>query len=96
MTIKHTKLHNLAGLAAVLTLCAACASGPTRVEEDFGNSVRAMRQAQTLDPVAAAAPDLTPVEGTDGQRMENALNTYRTTVGDPAAVSESIEFDIGN
>ena len=96
MNSNHTKFNNLLGLAAVATLCVACASGPTRVEEDFGNSVRAMRQAQTLDPVAAAAPDLTPVAGTDGQRMENALNTYRTGVGDPAAVSESIEFDIGN
>ena len=81
-------------LAVALALTAGCASGPDRVAEDFGNSVRAMRQQQTMDPVAAAAPDTTPITSTDGQRMENALKTYRESVGNPAAVTDDFEFDV--
>jgi len=83
-------------LAAALALTAGCASGPDRVEEDFGNSVRAMRQAQTMDVVAAAAPDTTPITSTDGQRMENALQSYRESVGQPAAVQDSFDFNVGD
>jgi len=84
----------LPALAAALTLTAGCASGPERVEKDFGNSVRAMRQAQTMDAVAAAAPDTTPITSTDGQRMENALQSYRESVGQPAAVKDNFDFNV--
>jgi hypothetical protein len=57
-----------------------CAAGPDAVEKDFGNSVRAANKAQTLDPVAASNPDMTPVGYTDGQRMENVLENYRNDV----------------
>ncbi|MEJ2137947.1 MAG: hypothetical protein P8Y61_00610 [Gammaproteobacteria bacterium] len=89
------KMFFLTGVVLAAALTAGCASGPTRVEADYGNSVRAMRQAQTLDPVAAAAPDTTPVMTTDGQRMENALKSYRENVGRPAAVSDTIDFEVG-
>jgi len=81
-------------LTVALALTAGCASGPDRVEEDFGNSVRAMRQAQTMDAVAAAAPDTTPITSTDGQRMENALQTYRESVGQPAAIKDNFDFEV--
>lgn len=81
-------------LTVVLALASGCASGPDRVEEDFGNSVRALRQAQTMDPVAAAAPDTTPITSTDGQRMENALQSYRENVGNPAAIKDDFQFDV--
>ena len=68
--------------------------GPTRVEEDFGNSVRAMRQQQVMDPVAAATVDTTPVTSTDGQRMERVLETYRQSVGEPQEVSKPITFEV--
>ena len=61
-------------------LLVGCASGPDRVERDFGNSVRAMTYAQTLDPVAARNPDMTPVASTDGRRIENVLNNMREDV----------------
>jgi len=83
-------------LAVALALTTGCASGPERVEKDFGNSVRAMRQAQTLDPVAAAAPDTTPITSTDGQRMENALQSYRESVGQPAAVKDNFDFNVSD
>ena len=92
--IHKTNSAVLTALVIGTTLLAGCASGPTKVEDDFGNSVRAMRQAQIMDPVAAAAPDTTPVTSTDGQRMDNALKAYRENVGKPAAVNEDFNFDV--
>ncbi len=86
----------LTGVVIAIALTTGCASGPTRVEADYGNSVRAMQRAQILDPVAAATVDTTPVTTTDGQRMENVLNTYRNTVGEPANTSKTINFEIGD
>jgi 7-keto-8-aminopelargonate synthetase-like enzyme len=83
-------------LTVALALASGCASGPDRVEEDFGNSVRAMRQAQTMDAVAAAAPDTTPITSTDGQRMENALQSYRENVGNPAAIKDNFDFEVSD
>jgi hypothetical protein len=73
----------LTGIVMAVALTTGCASGPTRVEKDYGNSVRAMNRAQTLDPVAAATPDTTPITTTDGQRMENVLREHRTRVSVP-------------
>jgi len=89
-------MYLLTGVVIAIALTTGCASGPTRVEADYGNSVRAMQRAQILDPVAAATVDTTPVTTTDGQRMENVLNTYRNTVGEPASTSKTINFDIGD
>lgn len=80
-------------LAVALAMTAGCASGPDRVADDFGNSVRAMRQAQTMN---AVVPDTTTITSTDGQRMENALQSYRESVGQPAAVQDSFDFKVGN
>jgi hypothetical protein len=85
----------LTGIMMAIALTSGCASGPTRVEEDYGNSVRAMRQAQIMDPVAAATVDTTPITSTDGQRMENVLKTYRESIGNPAETGKTITFDIG-
>ena len=49
----HT-ISNLRALfaSAALLAAAGCATGPEAVEQDFGNSVRAMRQAQIANPSA--------------------------------------------
>ena len=86
----------LTGIVMAIALSTGCASGPTRVEEDYGNSVRAMQQAQVLDPVAAATVDTTPITSTDGQRMEAVLQTYRESVGSPTETSKTIDFEIGD
>ena len=82
---------------AVVTLSAlttGCASGPDRTADDFGNSVRAMRQAQTMNPSTIDNPDMTPVTYTDGQRMENALNSYRENVGNPVQTQRPLQINI--
>jgi type IV pilus biogenesis protein CpaD/CtpE len=59
---------------------AGCAAGPERAERDFGNSVRAANQAQVLNPVSLRNPDMTPIDQTDGQRIENVVDNYRADV----------------
>ena len=86
MTISKEKLIALS-LTMALVATAGCARGPTRVEQDYGNSVRAMKRAQTQDLMKVMAPDTTPVETTDGQRMENVLDSYRSTKSDPSATT---------
>jgi len=78
-------------IAAVVT---GCASSATRVEEDFGNSVRAMKSAQTMNP--EASEDMRPVMTTDGQRMDNALQTLRDYVGSPERITEDIDLNVSD
>ena len=100
--MKNNQLMNiclLTGIVMAIALTSGCASGPTRVEADYGNSVRAMNRAQVLDPVAAATPDTTPISSTDGQRMENVLHEHRTRVSKPTVqtdVFDVISMDVGD
>ena len=88
--MNNPKYKNLLAVAAIsiAALTTGCASGPDRTASDFGNSVRAMNRAQTLDPVTIVSPDTTPIDATDGQRMENALQSYRESVGNPSTVTD--------
>jgi type IV pilus biogenesis protein CpaD/CtpE len=67
-------------LAGALTAAlAGCADNP-RQDPEFGNSVRAMVEAQTFDPEAARnPPEAAPAAG-DGQRLENVVGGYRKDV----------------
>jgi PBP1b-binding outer membrane lipoprotein LpoB len=96
MTTQNNSVFVIGAIILLAILLVGCASGPTRVEKDYGNSVHAMQRAQTLDPMTIIAPDMTPVESTDGQRMENAINASRETVAAPAATSRPMEIVIGN
>lgn len=89
----HT-IKNLRALAAsaALLVAAGCATGPEAVEEDFGNSVRAMRQAQIANP--SAPVDNNPIDHGDGQRINGAIDVYRKGVSDPKAVKQDIVMGI--
>jgi len=67
-----------------------CSTGPTTVERDYGNSVRNMIQAQTLDHLAAAAPDPNPIDYGDGERADHVLEAYRSDVATPEDVKQDI------
>lgn len=71
-----------------------CASGPDRVAADHGNSVRAMRRAQTADPLTLITTDTAPIETTDGQRMETALEAYRSGTSGREGVEQPININI--
>ena len=75
--------------------CTTTSTDPIRVEQDYGNSVRHMIQAQTYNPEAAENPPLEPPEGIDGPKGRRVLETYRTDVSKPKEVERPIRLDIG-
>jgi type IV pilus biogenesis protein CpaD/CtpE len=79
--------------AASLALLTGCAHGPEAVEADYGNSVRHMMQAQTANPTAPA--DTSAIEGSDGQRLNTVMETYRKDVSKPEDVKKDIIINVG-
>ncbi len=59
---------------SVAFLISACA-GPSRVEKDFGTSVKFARSDQILDQ--GAGKNLEPVTGFDGKAAEISIERYR-------------------
>jgi hypothetical protein len=69
----------------LLTLLTGCNStDPVRVEQDFGNSVHHMIQAQIYNPQAARNPSTVPPAALDGPMAGEALNVYRKDVAKPS------------
>jgi len=76
-------------LACMLVACAGilvmlltgCATGPTRVEADYGTSYNLARIQQILNP--AAEQNLEPVYGFDGRAAEATMERYRGTFEKP-------------
>jgi hypothetical protein len=87
---------SLAAAALVLLSTSGCATGPEATERDFGNSVRNMVQAQTLDPTTAAVPDPNGPDSGDGQRLDNVLEAYRADVAKPEEVAQPLVISVGN
>ena len=88
---RYKTLTTLVGLPVVATL-AACA--PTLTEQNFGVSVRQMVEAQTNDPSTLTTPSTETIEDGDGRRLEAVLDTYRTDVAKPDAISEDIVVSV--
>jgi type IV pilus biogenesis protein CpaD/CtpE len=78
-------------------LLAGCdTTGMTRLEEDFGNSVRHMVRVQTYNPEAAERPSTEPPTEMDGERAGAVLEAYRTEVGKPGEVDKPLIINVGN
>jgi type IV pilus biogenesis protein CpaD/CtpE len=96
--MNNRTMHTVLGLLVAGVLCAGCAStaetDATRVENDFGNSVRQMVKGQIYDPKAAAKPSAEPPMGMDGVQGEAVLKTHREHVGNPNAVQEDLRLGI--
>jgi len=84
-----------AALGIVLT-ASGCASETPRTDASFGNSVRSMIQAQTLDPVAAANPAPAAPDVGDGQRLDAVMGVYRKDVSQGSQeVKRDIVINVG-
>ena len=59
-------------------------------EADFGNSVRQVISAQAAYPERVANPPTELPTHTMAPRLNNALEVYRTHVGDPKAIDRNI------
>ena len=71
-----------------------CAS-QTAVEADFGNSVKQVLGAQIANPERVANPPSEMPAHTMGPRLNNALEVYQQSVGDPRTINESISVGTG-
>jgi type IV pilus biogenesis protein CpaD/CtpE len=87
------KTLRLVAISGSLFAAAGCASGPSVVENDFGNSVRHMTQAQIANPAAPADND--PIDHGDGPRINAALEVYRKSVSDPKEIKQDITIGVG-
>ena len=85
----------LFAIALLLVVTSGCAN-ESAVERDFGNSARHVFRAQTLDPIAAVAPDPEPVDYGDGQRLEAVIDAYREDVAKPKDIGQDIVIKVGN
>ena len=80
------------GLAGAVLALAACATDPTNVENDFGNSVRHMTQVQVANP--SAPVDSAAIDHGDGARINGVIEAYRKDVSDPKEVKKDIDFGV--
>ena len=82
-------------LLAVSALLLTAGCQPYRnLDADFGNSVKAMIEAQTYDRNAALHPDPEPPKRMDGRYGESVMPVYRGDVGDPESVREDIAVEV--
>lgn len=78
-------------LATLLVFGAGCATQETATEKDFGKSVRSMITEQTLNPMHAMLPDPEPVDEGNGERLNNAMEAYKSDVSTPP---DQNQFDL--
>jgi hypothetical protein len=71
----------LIGIVALLALPIGCA-GPSRVEMDYGTSVKLAKFNQVLNPEAER--DLEPVTGLDGIASQKTIDRYRKDFEKPS------------
>lgn len=91
----NTTRMNALAFALTAALLGGCADTPL-ADEDFGNSVRQMVQAQTFDPAAASNPPALAPDITDGGRLEEALKVYRSDVAKGLnEIKQPVIFEIG-
>lgn len=74
------------------TFLLACA-GPSRLDKNFGKSVKQARINQTLDP--EAGKNLEPVTGLDGKAAQSSIEKYRKTFEQSREASQPL-IQIGN
>lgn len=87
-----TQIISGLSLTLAVTLMTACTS-PSAVESDFGNSVRHMKQAQTMNP---GTPSRETLETSDGDRLSTVLDVYRSDVARPEVIQEDIVIGTNN
>jgi hypothetical protein len=97
----HTIKTSILTAGLILALGITACTGLENVEKDHGNAVTEMTAKQTLDPVAAIAPDPDAIDSTDGQRLEGVVGSYRAEGKERAAeagqqISSFDTSDTGN
>ena len=69
------KIIALMGLLGIIIAFSGCSEAPSRVDANYGESVRQAKVSQILNP--DAGEDLKPCEGLDGQAAAMVMKQYR-------------------
>ena len=83
-------------ISLLISACSPTTTDPVRVEQDFGQSVNNMIEAQKFDPDAAERNGSKAVVGMDGQKAQDVMKTYQGAEADAASVDEPIHMNIDN
>jgi hypothetical protein len=89
----------ITSLLIAVALTSGCSSEPTTptvAEPEFGAAARNTMQRQIYDIGAAMQPSPEPLEGSDPDRLNNALNAYRESVAEPKRDQPPINLVLGN
>lgn len=82
-------------MVVALPACTTLSSSPSRVDAHFGEAVREMRTAQTLDNSKRKHPNADPILSRDGKKVQSIFNTtYRGDILTPAPVVVNPDFQI--
>lgn len=93
--MKFKTLKIAMGLS-VATLVSGCSYYyQSRMEAEFGDSVRATTEGQIYDLNAALNPDPNAVLGGDPDRLDNILDVHREDISRPAEESGPITINLG-
>jgi non-homologous end joining protein Ku len=84
--------RTIATMAALIVL-ASCSS-TSQVEDEYGESVRQMINAQVYDPATLSNPSAKPVEGADPDMVNNAVQAMREHVAAPEKVGEDLVLHV--
>lgn len=69
------KIIALMGLAGIIIAFSGCSEAPSKVDANYGESVRQAQTSQILYP--DAGENLEPCEGLDGQAAAIVMDEYR-------------------
>ncbi|MEA3386100.1 MAG: hypothetical protein U9Q89_06585 [Thermodesulfobacteriota bacterium] len=69
------KIIALMGLVGIIIAFSGCSETPSRVDANYGESVRQAKTSQILYP--DAGENLDPCEGLDGQAAATVMHEYR-------------------
>lgn len=79
--------------AAALLLLSGCAA--SALEQQYGESVRQMINAQVYDPATLTNPSAKAVDGADPDMVNAAIEVFRETVSKPEEVGQDIVIQVG-
>jgi hypothetical protein len=73
----------------LLSGCSQWNSDPTRLQADYGQSVRAMVSNQLYNPSKSQAPAALAPDGIEANKADSLLTGYRTDIGKAGNVGHS-------
>jgi len=82
------------GVCFLVALGVSACATQSQSEQEFGDSVRHVVQAQKANPDASLNPDPNPIMHGDGARLEPVVEAYRTDTGSREGVERDILIDI--